>query len=153
MNDRKDKSFSEDWVRIGGEVDRTRAALAIYGPDLDPEEISARLGLRPSSSHRRGDRRTGERSGNYGESAWLLVVEGNAPIGPNELVRTLLSKFPSGASFWDPLVREHRVQVRLGIFMDDWNRGFTLDPDVVQLIANTGATMEFDLYFDGEDDS
>lgn len=41
---------------VGGLVDKSGVVLAIYGDDLDPDEVSAKLGVQPSSAHRRGDR-------------------------------------------------------------------------------------------------
>lgn len=137
-------------AEAGGLVDETQVSLALYGNDLDPDTVSARLGTPPTDSRRRGDRRS-ERSPPTKQGAWFLTVAGTAPVGPNELLRQLLQSFPMAASFWQPLVRDYKVQIRIGIHMDLWNRGFELDPDVVQMVAATGAPINFDLYFDGEE--
>jgi Domain of unknown function (DUF4279) len=152
MSDDKITPIREEAIvaEVGGLVDETRVSLAIYGTDLDPDAVSARLGTPPTASHRRDDRRM-ERSPPSKQGAWFLTVMGKAPVGPNELVRQLLQHFPSAASFWEPLAHDYTMQIRIGIHMDSWNRGFELEPDVVRLAANTGAPINFDLYFDGED--
>jgi hypothetical protein len=139
----------EAFVEFGGIVDETRVTLALYGVDLDPDVVSVRLGASPTSSHRRGDRKS-ERSPPSKQGAWLLTVGGKAPIGPSELIRQLLQNFPSVSSFWEPLVHDYTVQIRIGIHMDLWNRGFEVEPEVVRLVGNIGAPINFDLYFDGE---
>ena len=45
------------------------ATLRIFGDNLDMEEISARLGLQPTNSHRKGERRS-NRSLGYRHDLW-----------------------------------------------------------------------------------
>jgi hypothetical protein len=65
----------------GGLVDESRLTLAIYGDELDPDEISRLLGCAPTRARRRGDAR---RSGPpWPQGAWLFSVEGKSPTGPD----------------------------------------------------------------------
>ena len=47
--------------------------MRIWGKDLDPQEISARLGVPASYGHRRGDPRNGK--GRWPEGIWTLTSE------------------------------------------------------------------------------
>jgi len=147
---------------VGGPVDETRVTLALYAEDLDPDQVSSRLGCAPTKSHKRGDvRPQSERARSAGampspparQGAWFLTVEGVAPQGPDELITLLLSRFPNHVEFWAPLARDYKVQVRVGIHTSGWYRGFHLQPETVALVAITTANLGFDLYFYGEEDS
>jgi hypothetical protein len=69
-------------AKVGGLVDETGVCLAIYGPDLEPDELTARIGVEPTSAHRRGGRPRPESKKAYDAGAWLLKERGTAPTGP-----------------------------------------------------------------------
>ena len=137
---------------IGGLVDESSVTLAVYGHDLDPEDVSSRLGCEPSSCHRRGDRKSPQgvpaRTG-----AWFLNLRGFAPTGPEELIRRLLMKLPPDKPRWQELVSKFDVQLRIAIHFTAWNKGFELSPEVVSDIGKLGARVDFDLYAYGDDDA
>lgn len=134
----------------GGLVDKCRLTLAIHGEDLEPDEISRLLGCAPTSSHRRGEpRRLGP---SWPKGAWLLSVEGEAPLGPEDLVQLLLSRLPENDDFWSQLRCRFRVQLMFGIFTKRWNRGFELSAETIQRIHRLGAGVGIDIYANGEDD-
>jgi hypothetical protein len=135
----------------GGPVDESRVTLALYGDDLEPDAVSQRLGCRATQAHKRGDRpRPKSLPAKCG--AWFLSVEGFAPVGPDQLVRLLLERFPQQASFWAELRRDYDVRVLVAIHTDGWNRGFELGAEATRLLALTGAATGFDLYLYGEGD-
>jgi hypothetical protein len=134
----------------GGVVDESKVTLALYAEALDPDAVSRLLGAQPTYAHRRGERRS-ERSAPHRQGAWLLAVEGTAPTGPDELIRLLLGRFPADREFWDRLRDNYVVKVVVTVFQKLWNRGFELRAETVALVARTGALMEFDLYYDGEE--
>jgi len=136
---------------VGGLVDETGVCLAVYGEDLDPEQVTGLLGRPPTSSHRRGERR-GPRSPLYKRSGWFLEVRGTAPQGPEELVAKLLGQLPDDEAVWQKLARLYEVQLRLAFHMAGWNRGFELSADLVAKIANLHAKIVFDIYADEKDD-
>ena len=85
--------------------------------------------------------------------AWFLTVEGKAPISVDELTTLLLNRFPRDQEFWTALCSEYKVQIRVGIHTGGWNRGFDLNPSTTKLVALTGATLAFDLYFYDDDET
>jgi hypothetical protein len=136
-------------AEVGGMVDETRLTLGIHGPDLLPEEISAVLGCAPTRAHRRGDP-CGRYSPSWREGAWLLIVEGRAPSGPDELVPQLLRCLPSDRAIWEEVVARYIVRLSFGIFVGAWNRGFDLSPTSMKQLAALGVPVGFDIYADGE---
>jgi Domain of unknown function (DUF4279) len=141
---------------VGGSVDEVRVTLALYGDDLDPVEISNLLGCGPTSSHRRGETRIGNKTDHvtvYKQGAWFLSVEGRAPRTADALTTELLEKVSSDDSVWSALGHRFDVQMRYGIFLEAWNRGFGLSRDVVRRVAGLGASLEFDVYADLESET
>jgi hypothetical protein len=138
-------------LRVGGPVDEFGACVAVYGEDLDPEAVSALLGCSPTSSHRRGDRRS-LRSVPYKRGGWFLELRGRAPDCPDELVAKLLSQLPAEEPVWLRLGERYEVQLRLGIHMRGWNRGFDLSPALVAKAARLHARVGFDIYAYGDEE-
>jgi hypothetical protein len=86
-------------AEIGGSVDESGICIAVYGHDLDPEDVTSRLGCNPTHSHRRGDiYQPGSQP--FEGGAWLLEERGHAPTEPEQLVRRLLMRLPADKTVW-----------------------------------------------------
>lgn len=143
------RSSSEIVAEVGGPVDETHVTLGIYGPDVQPDEISAVLGCAPTSAHRRGDPRLHGHPV-WPQGAWLLTVVGTAPVEPNEVLQQLLVQLPEDPAVWKELASKHSVRVTFGIFAGGWNQGFELAPASVKQLAGLGIPVAFDIYADGD---
>jgi hypothetical protein len=137
-------------VEIGGPVDECRATLAIYSDNLDPDTVSKMLGCSPSHAHRKDDRRKAT-SVPFKSGAWFLTVESRAPEGPEEAISKLLGRFPETPEFWQPIVDQYNVSIRVGIHTSGWNRGFGLSPNILAKVGRIGVAIDFDLYFYGDE--
>ena len=139
-------------AEVGGLVDEFHATIGVYGEELEPDEITRVLGCAPTSSHRRGDSR---RPGGPGakRGAWLLTVTAMAPTEPEEVLQQLLGRVPGDPEVWARLASMYSVQVRIGIFIGAWTRGFELSPAVVRQLAALGVPVGFSIYADGEEPS
>src|SRR5262245_20987971 len=104
---------------VGGLPDEVRVWLALYSDDLDPEDVTRRMGSAPTDAHKKGDRK-GERSPPFRRGAWLFTVEGKAPTGPEELADQLLRRFPSDDEFWRQLRCDYEVRISFGIHTNGW---------------------------------
>jgi hypothetical protein len=140
-------------MKVGGLVDESGVCLAVYGEDLDPPDVTAIIGREPTSAHRKDDRH-GPRSPPYKGGAWLFELRGEAPQGPAELTATLLDQLPDDERVWAKLSDLYKVQLRYGIHMSGWNRGFDLPSGLAARIARLRATVMFDIYaYDDEEDA
>jgi len=132
-------------ARIGGPVDETHVTLAIHGPDLDPAEITSRLGVEPTRAHARGDAR--RRGPPWTRGRWSLVCQGRSPTGADDLIRELLGLLPPlDALVWDELRKRCELKVWIGCFLESDNRGFVLRPSSVRALARLGAELNVDIY-------
>jgi hypothetical protein len=137
-------------AEVGHPVDEATLSLGIYGPELQPDEISAQLRCRPSSSHRRGDvRRLG--SPPYDQGAWILEVDRREPTEGDDLVRQLMDQIPTDPSLWEQLRARYTLRVVFVLFVGAWNRTFTLSPTSWNQLAMFGAPVGFSIYADGDD--
>jgi hypothetical protein len=146
-----DDEMGEVIAEVGGPVDECGVCLAIYGEDLDPDELTRVLACRPTRSHRRGDKK-GERSRPAAMGAWILEFRGEPPDTPDVLTRKVVMSVPADRSLWDQLKKRFDIQIRYGIHMTGWNKGMSLPADIVSWISLLGASVEFDIYAYEEDD-
>jgi hypothetical protein len=137
-------------LTTGGPVQRTIVTVAIYGAELDPDEVSALLGCSPTEWRHAGDKQAPGSPANK-RGAWFLSTEVHAPEGAEEATTTLLRQLPRDDALWKRLSDRFEVQVRYGIFMSGWNRGFELSSASIDGIARLRALMFFDIYADDED--
>lgn len=147
----KERDEERTIAEAGGLVDETGICLAIYGPDLEPDEVTAKMGCEPTSAHRRGDRRPD--SNPYDAGAWLLKERGEAPNGPEQLIRRLMMKLPVEHAVWAELSSRFDVQLRIAIHFTGWDRGFDLTSETVTAMGRLHATVGFDLYGYDEQDA
>ncbi|HEY3804637.1 MAG TPA: DUF4279 domain-containing protein [Kofleriaceae bacterium] len=133
-------------AEVGGGVDEVRVTLGIYGRDLEPAAITALLGCEPTRSHRRGD--STMRGPAFEQGAWILSIDGNAPISPDELVRQLLARLPTTPAVWAELRASCRLHVSVALFVGAWNRGFELALETSRQLVERGIPIGFSIYVD-----
>lgn len=139
-------------AEVGGSLDEVGVVLAIYGDDLDPDEVTAKLGVRPTRGHRRGDRRRPD-SLPFDAGAWLLERRGTQPVEPNRLLAELVAMLPlEDAEVWAELRSRFNVQLRWGLHMSGWNRGFQLSGETMGRISRVVDSVGFDIYAYGEEE-
>ena len=73
------------------------------------------------------------------------------PSLPSDAIVELLADLPSDAGFWDALRSDYKVQIRVAVHTDGWNRGFSLSHSAIARIAATGVEVDLDLYFYGSE--
>jgi hypothetical protein len=133
----------------GGLVDRSTVTLVLTGEMLVPADVTAMLGVEPTDAWERGSRQ-GPRSPPRKHGGWLYRIEGREGQDPDQLVRALLLRFPEPTEIWVELSRRYTVAIWVGLFAKNWNRGFSMSPTTVRMIAATAAAVELDLYFEGD---
>jgi len=130
---------------VGGSVDQANVSLAIYAHDLEPEAVTSLVGRSPTRAHRKGDRngKTVARNG-----GWFLTENGVAPETVEEVVGRLLEKLPDDPALWRQLATRYDVQLRFGLHILNWNRGFSLPKGLVRRLAQMELSLDFDIYAD-----
>ena len=134
-------------AEIGGVVDESGVTLCVYGEDLDPKTVTRLLGVKPTSSFRRGYRRK-PNARPMPHGAWFLEVRGKAPKGPDAHLRKLLMKLPDSAESWNQLKTQYKIRLTFSVGFAGWNKGFNLPADLVSRAARIGVDLGFDIYAD-----
>jgi hypothetical protein len=140
------RPVEQDGLVFGGPVEDCWASLTVYGDDLDPDDITRRLGVAPDNSHRRGERireRPPARTG-----YWGLQVKMQPGDEPDGVFARLLDRLPSDPSMWKDLHARYRLRVFVMISFTDFNKGFGLSAKTIRRLARRGLTVDFDLYAD-----
>jgi len=144
------KSTGKALIEVGGPIAESGATLCAYGADLRPEDVTALLGVTPTRSWCRGDRRK-PHSAPATEGGWILEVRGKAPHGPEIQLATLLAKLPETNAVWEELNRRYRTTLTFGLHMSGWNQGFELSRELITRIQRLGVGVNFDIYAYGDD--
>lgn len=130
---------------VGGPVDEVRVSLAIYSDDLEPERLSELLSCTPTSAQRKGERKH-DGSAPFRIGAWILTEEGTTPETVDQILRRLLLRLPDDPELWSKLAEDYQVQLRFGIHMTGWNKGFTISEEALARLSRMRLSFDFDLY-------
>ena len=127
-----------------------RATLCFADDDLDPDEVTRRLGLAPTSAFRRGDR--GQRSGTDRPAVtgvWLLGTD-EAGIAPalDAHLRALLEVIePVAEEVRGIAARVERAEV-FCLWMTDYDAGAgpVVPPRTLARVGRLGLALGFDFF-------
>jgi hypothetical protein len=130
-------------------IQETKVSLRFSGDDLDPQELTERLGAMPSSAAVKGETLTSasgrERVAKTGK--WLLRVEAAAPDEEfQEQVTRLFEQLTSDHDIWRDLSRRFAGNLFVGLFLGCSNEGVEIEPETVNAIAARGLELGFDIY-------
>lgn len=131
-------------------IGRVRASLRVFGDTLEPEEVSALLGHKPTRQHRKGDKIDGrggaKRDAIEPTGAWILDSALSERIDVEEHVEVLLSSLSNDMDEWASLTDRFSASIHCGLFLDQYNEGFELSPRVAQGLSERGLVIAFDIY-------
>lgn len=122
---------------------RTRVSLRVFGEHIDPDAISAKVGLPSDHQHRVGDPIGATRDGIYQHSMWALrsTSPANAPLEVH--LEDILSRIESNEGYFQALSQHATVDFYCTIF---WDKGFGLSPRTLGRIASLGAALGVVIY-------
>ena len=129
----------------------TIVSFRILGTDVDPDVVSAQLGMQPDDHHRVGDAVSGRSGAVRKHGYWALrstnhlasSVDANQHI--DWLVQTLGGKLPILHTFAE---RGAMVDVTLAVHTSAGHGGPVLRPEVLGRLASLGLAVNLDLYPD-----
>lgn len=119
--------------------------LALYGDDLDLDAITRRMGCAPTRARSGRELAPAHLGADAAPSCpigvWRLEVRGEPPTLADDLVESLLGRFPSEPSFWQPLHRDFALQLHLSIHTTQPSSGFILSTEALARCTVTGASL------------
>lgn len=141
-------------IKVGGPIDRLKVSLRVFGDFLVPADVTRLLGCEPTHAQCKGDVIPDRRYHRVARTgSWCLHGSLPEKTDLEEQVTDLLSKVTNELATWNSLVKEFNVDIFCGVFLDDWNRGFGLSPQVLKLLSDRGIAIGFDIYsYGGEEE-
>ncbi|MDQ1835561.1 DUF4279 domain-containing protein [Massilia scottii] len=138
-----------------GNFDRSAACLRLFGDDLDPEGISARLGCRPSVAEIRGEviRYPSGRERTAGCGQWRLETDRRQPEDLVGQIEWLLGQVTEDLDVWKRLGETCEIDIFCGLFMASGNDGVSLPPSIMLMLGQRGIALDVDVYRRLDDDN
>ncbi|MGI8972495.1 MAG: DUF4279 domain-containing protein [Dehalococcoidia bacterium] len=146
-----------EYIDDYGTCARTYATFCIYHDALDPEMLSAELGIEPTDAQKRGE--VGDPQAQdpfiYTTSGWFLSSEGAVESrDARRHIDWLLDRLEPGSVTLQKLQRAGcRMEVSCYWLSRSGNGGPTLSPHQMARLATLGLEIEFDAYAMGDDDN
>jgi hypothetical protein len=129
-------------------LDKTAVSLRLFGDDVDPDEITARLGGAPTRGVRKGGTwptatgvSTPARTG-----SWLLKVERRQPGDLDGQIAEILSGLTDNLFVWQDLTTRFKADLFCGLFMHEGNEGLSLSATTMREIGSRGLVLALDVY-------
>ena len=132
-------------IRLGGPVDRCEVTLRVNGPQLEPEEITALLGVQPTSSRSRHTPYPSGQPSRFASWWYSFPTPDDGECDPDVLIRLLLEALPSDPAVWEA-VAPNEPNVLCMVVLEAANRDFTLAPETMRLLGARGLSLSFDIY-------
>ena len=134
-------------------VHRTVVSIGFYGDDLDPAELTTRLGAPPTRSFRHGDNLAREtavvRPARMG--AWILQAPAAESDDLGSQISSALGGLTDDLSVWMDLAGRYEARVFCSLFMDATNEGLRLKPETLAAVSARGLYLDLDLYSPRDD--
>lgn len=134
-------------------IGRVKATYSLSAPDLDPDELTERLGLQPDYSCRRGDPRVDYKGRplprDENESVWLISSEGIVSKDINEHLGSLMGRVGARQDFIAELV-DSGVKSYFDVLWESRylyaGTGPVLMQSIVEDMGRLRASIGFDIY-------
>jgi hypothetical protein len=145
------ESGRSNFVNVGGNVDECTVTVCFHGEELEPDEVTHILGVKPTNSCRKGDRFRGKKKDRIEKQGrWLFELDwSNARL--DDQINRILDELTSDLTGWITLSRRFQTRLSCGLWMMLWNRGLDLSPRTMQRIAERGLTLDIDIYYVGDE--
>ena len=132
---------------------RVEVSFRIFGEDLDPNAVTEVLGMTPDSAIKRGeehDLKAGSKvihSRPARQGGWIIKSKLPPDVHVEEHLRVMLALLePKAAAIQDLRGAGNSADFFCGLFLQDYNDGVELPPEMLADIAALGATLGLDIY-------
>lgn len=120
-------------------IDKTIVSIRFSGWDLDPADIGKQLGFTQSELFESTVKRL-----KNGHVVWGVRLENDEPL--EDKIETLLAQFTDDIRRWKTATEKVEVDIFCGLFLDRWNQGFNLTPNMLKKLSERNLIIGFDIY-------
>ena len=129
----------------GGEVDECSLLLRFFGDNLDPDAVSAMLGVDSTESFRKGDLVKEGESARRATGAWLLDCEKTTDTVDGQ-VMLLFGDLTDDLGIWESLAESYVAEIKCHLFLRRWNRATILSQSTIEAVGARHLRLHFDIY-------
>lgn len=146
---------TEQIAEIGGNFEEFSVGINFYSKHLDKDEITKIIGVQPTKAWNQGEK---HQVGNSKKTRitewgkWYLMSKRDS-TDLNIKLKDLLGSLTSDLEKWNILTSKYESWIDIAGYMKNWNRGFSLKPDVLKMISDRNIEVVFDIYYDEENDN
>jgi len=140
-------------AEVGGTFEEFSVGLNFYSKSLDKSEITNLLGAEPTKAWNPNEKHpigNGKQSRMTDWGKWYFNSKRDK-TDLNIKLEELLGKFTNDLEKWKILTTKYDTWIDITGYMDNWNRGFSLKPEIMKLIAERSLEVVFDIYYDVDD--
>jgi hypothetical protein len=146
MDAEQTKFFADFYSGAGGEVDECSIMLRFFGDTLEPESISALLGIQPTEWCRKDKLRSSGQPGAWQTGYWLLDCERTTDTADNQIKLLLEKDLPNDLAIWQSLSVNFSAEIKVHLSLARWARGTILSAATLQLLSDRGLRLQLDIY-------
>jgi hypothetical protein len=134
-----------------GVIHKSVISLRFFGDDLDPEEITARLGGQPTVGVRKGGTwRTASGAEKVSRrGSWRLAAERVQPGDLDGEIAKMFAPLTTDMDVWREFSGRYGGDIFVGLFMADENEGISVSPETLAALGARGLTLDLDIYYYG----
>ena len=141
-------------AEIGGNFEEFSVGINFYSENLDREEITSLLEHNPTKAWNAGERHPIGNSGktritNWGK--WILSSERDS-TDLNIKLKNLFENLTDDLDKWQKLTSKYECWVNVAGYMDNWNREFTVEAEIMKLLSDRNLKIVFDIYYYGAEE-
>lgn len=129
-------------------ISESTLALRFLGDDLDPSEISTKLGVTPTIGLAKGERyqtpNGTERASRTG--MWHRATAWCRPADLDQQIAEVLAGTSQDMAVWNALCSRYNAEVYCGLRLQEGNEGFDISPASMRLLGERGLRLGFDVY-------
>jgi hypothetical protein len=131
------------------DISRSTISIRLFGSELNPEKITQLLVCEPSSAAKTGEKII-KRNGQeriVKKGFWRLAYGESDEVILEEKIELLFGKLTTNLDSWRKVTRNlDTVDIFCGLFIDNWNEGFTLSQSILKKISDRNLEIGFDIY-------
>lgn len=132
-----------------GIAEKSVVTFRIFGPDLDPDEITRLLKCKPHRTARKGEPRIIQgKASSYIEKqgSWRLSAPDRMPEDIPAQIGEILAMLESSTDAWASLSSRYEMDMFCGVFMSSSNDGLEFSPSLLTELAKRGIALNLDVY-------
>lgn len=123
------------------ELNNDIVSIRFSGIDVDPIKLSELLGFIESESTKSTIKRSKK-----GVILWSIMLQNNESLSIEKKIEALLGEFTKDLNVWKNVTDSINKDVFCGLFLNQWNQGFSLSPSLMKELSDRNLEISFDVY-------